>query len=130
MRAESVEKSLAAPPARAAQPGFFRLLTIAAHLAWGLACATLIFPFASRAARLSLRMRWARCMLEASGLELRVEGKAIAPGALLIANHVSWLDVLVLASRAPAVFVAKSEVRCWPGIGWLEIGRASCRERV
>jgi 1-acyl-sn-glycerol-3-phosphate acyltransferase len=65
-------------------------------------------------------------MLDAIGVSLRVEGETIAPGALLVANHVSWLDILVLASRTPAVFVAKSEVRCWPAIGWL----AACAETL
>lgn len=36
---------------------------------------------------------------------------------LLVANHVSWLDVLVIQSLCPSVFVAKSEVRAWPVIG-------------
>ena len=119
MRAESVQPNLPDATAPAAQAGLLRLLAIAGCLAWGLAAAAVIFPFAPRSARLSLRRRWARGMLHAIGLELHVEGEAIAPGALIVANHVSWLDVLVLASRAPAVFVAKSEVRCWPAIGWL-----------
>jgi 1-acyl-sn-glycerol-3-phosphate acyltransferase len=37
----------------------------------------------------------------------------------MLANHSSWLDVLVLNAQAPVVFVAKSEVAGWPGIGWL-----------
>ena len=119
MRAESVETSLPVIPGAAAQPGAVRLLAIAGCLAWGLAAAALIFPFASRSVRLSLRRRWANGMLDAVGMELRVEGKAIEPGALIVANHVSWLDVLILASCTPVVFVAKSEVRCWPAIGWL-----------
>jgi len=89
------------------------------HLAWGLAAASLIFPFAPRSARLTLRERWAKTMLKGIGIELRIEGAPIDPGALFLANHVSWLDVLLIASLTPAVFVAKSEVRCWPAIGWL-----------
>src|SRR6267143_5467981 len=58
-------------------------------------------------------------MARALGARLCVEGVAPAPGALLVANHVSWLDILVIASHAPAVFVAKKEVRDWPAIGWL-----------
>jgi 1-acyl-sn-glycerol-3-phosphate acyltransferase len=119
MRAESVESSLPAASGRPEQRGAFRLLSIAACLAWGLATATLIFPIASRSLRLALRGFWARSMLHAIGIELRVDGEAIAPGSLVVANHVSWLDVLALASRSSAVFVAKSEVRCWPAIGWL-----------
>ncbi len=40
------------------------------------------------------------------------------PGAF-VANHSSWLDIFALNARAPMVFVAKSEVAAWPGIGWL-----------
>jgi len=40
-------------------------------------------------------------------------------GALLVANHVSWLDIHVIHSLLPARFVSKAEVRNWPVIGWL-----------
>jgi 1-acyl-sn-glycerol-3-phosphate acyltransferase len=116
MPAETVETRLPAP---AAVAGLLRLLTLGAHLAWGLAIATLVFPLAPRSTRLALRGRWARNMLEGIGIELRIEGAPVAPGALILANHISWLDVLVIASLTPASFVAKSEVRRWPAIGWL-----------
>jgi len=119
MRAGLAETTLSAAREDAALPGTLRLPAIAMQLAWGIIAAAFVFPFASRATRLALRQRWAGSMLDAIGLELRVEGETIAPGALLVANHVSWLDVLVVASRTPAVFVAKSEVRGWPAIGWL-----------
>jgi len=96
-----------------------RLLRIGMHLAGGLAVATLVFPFASPAARLAHAGRWARRTIGGLGVRLQVEGAAVAPGALLVANHVSWLDILAIASHAPAVFVAKEEVRGWPVIGWL-----------
>jgi len=38
---------------------------------------------------------------------------------LLLSNHVSWLDIIVLGAVAPVVFVAKSEVANWPVFGWL-----------
>jgi 1-acyl-sn-glycerol-3-phosphate acyltransferase len=37
---------------------------------------------------------------------------------LLVANHLSYLDILLLSSLTPCVFVAKSEVRVWPIFGW------------
>ena len=40
-------------------------------------------------------------------------------GALLVSNHISWLDIYVIHSWQPARFVAKSEIRSWPVIGWL-----------
>jgi 1-acyl-sn-glycerol-3-phosphate acyltransferase len=39
-------------------------------------------------------------------------------GGLLVCNHVSYLDILVIGAVAPAVFVAKSEVASWPVFGW------------
>ncbi len=40
-------------------------------------------------------------------------------GALVVANHISWLDIFVLNVWRPFRFVAKSEIRAWPLIGWL-----------
>lgn len=39
--------------------------------------------------------------------------------ALILSNHASWLDIIVLGAIAPVVFVAKSEVANWPLFGWL-----------
>jgi 1-acyl-sn-glycerol-3-phosphate acyltransferase len=38
---------------------------------------------------------------------------------LVVMNHVSWLDIFVLNSVMPATFIAKSEIRQWPLVGWL-----------
>jgi 1-acyl-sn-glycerol-3-phosphate acyltransferase len=38
---------------------------------------------------------------------------------LLVLNHLSYLDIMVISSLTPAIFVSKSEVRDWPLIGWL-----------
>jgi lyso-ornithine lipid O-acyltransferase len=54
------------------------------------------------------------------GLRLHVQGGvARGRGVLLIANHVSWLDIAVLSALAPVSFVAKSEVGTWPFVSWL-----------
>jgi lyso-ornithine lipid O-acyltransferase len=42
-----------------------------------------------------------------------------ATPALILSNHVSWLDICVITALAPVVFVAKSEVAEWPLFGWL-----------
>lgn len=58
-------------------------------------------------------------------IEIRVDGPAVdaLPGNLLIvANHVSWLDVFVLHSLRPSRFIAKSELRDWPLLGHLIVG--------
>lgn len=63
----------------------------------------------------------ARALLRALGIRLRVTGPAVVPGALLVGNHVSWLDIVVmtaLSRRAGGLrMVAKTEVATWPVIG-------------
>jgi 1-acyl-sn-glycerol-3-phosphate acyltransferase len=61
----------------------------------------------------------ARGVLAALGVRMRWQGPLPRPGSLLVANHVSWLDVCALLAVAPVRLVAKCEVRNWPGIGGL-----------
>lgn len=60
------------------------------------------------------------CRMLLWGLRVRVttEGR-IADRTLVVANHVSWTDILVLGGLRPLTFVAKSEVRGWPLLGFL-----------
>jgi 1-acyl-sn-glycerol-3-phosphate acyltransferase len=43
----------------------------------------------------------------------------VPKSGLLVSNHLSYLDIFLIAAITPAVFVSKSEVRAWPVIGWL-----------
>ena len=96
----------------------FRLLRVTAVLVQGLFIG-LLLPVSSKAHGASLRCYWARATLGAFGLQRRIEGHLPGRGALLVANHVSWIDVLLLTASTDAVFIAKSEVRQWPFFGWL-----------
>lgn len=53
------------------------------------------------------------------GVDVRVEGKLTNSHSLLIANHTSWLDVMVLASATDCAFVSKAELRNHPVMKWL-----------
>lgn len=96
----------------------FRLAGVALHLAYGLCVATALYPLLSLASRRQLQQRWSQRLLAILGVRLEVSGAAAING-LLVANHISWLDVFVISSIAPATFVCKSEVRRWPLIGLL-----------
>ena len=61
---------------------------------------------------------WYRRLCRILGLRLRVDGSP-ASGALLVANHVSWLDILVLGAQGDLCFLSKAELRAWPLIGWM-----------
>jgi 1-acyl-sn-glycerol-3-phosphate acyltransferase len=66
---------------------------------------------------------WARAMLRALGIELQVEGQPPAAGpVLLVANHISWLDILVMHAARHCRFVSKADVKHWPLIGTLATG--------
>lgn len=95
-----------------------RLLCLSACFCAGLA-AGLLLGAASRDPRAAVARLWARSLLWALGVRLHVAGEAPRGPALLVANHVSWLDVLAIAAVQPATFVCKSEIATWPAIGWL-----------
>jgi 1-acyl-sn-glycerol-3-phosphate acyltransferase len=52
------------------------------------------------------------------GVRVRVEGAPLRGKVLVAANHVSWLDILVLGGAAPVAFVARADVEAWPLVGW------------
>jgi lyso-ornithine lipid O-acyltransferase len=62
--------------------------------------------------------RWSQCLIKCWRIEVQYTGQPPSSG-LVVCNHVSYLDILVLCARQPMVFVAKSEVRRWPIFGWL-----------
>lgn len=62
---------------------------------------------------------WMRAACAVIGLRVEYRCPPCDEPALLVANHVSWLDILVIHARATGVSVAKSDVRSWPVIGLL-----------
>ncbi len=67
----------------------------------------------------SKRLPWIyhRLLCKILGVTLIIEGAPPTGAALLVANHVSWLDIPVLSAIAPLSFIAKREVRVWPLFG-------------
>ena len=81
---------------------------------------------------------WTRRMLDILGVELVVQGTLPAHGPLLlVANHISWLDILIMNASKPSRFVSKADVKRWPllgmlieGAGTLYIERESRRDAM
>ena len=71
-----------------------------------------------RLARAAWLQRASRRHLRIFNFSASVTGPIPQQG-LLVSNHLSYLDILVLSSITPAVFVSKAEVRKWPLFGWL-----------
>lgn len=85
----------------------------------GVLTALSIFPLCGDRRRLLLRQSWSAALLDVFGIAVEADLSHALPGALLVANHVSWIDIFVINAVLPAAFVAKDEVRRWPVIGWL-----------
>lgn len=88
----------------------------------------------SKSAFAKLRLRWNAAMLAAMRVRVGVDGVSShgvsshsetghgttpAPGALLLANHISWLDPIVLGAKWNLTFLANSGIAKWPLLGWL-----------
>jgi 1-acyl-sn-glycerol-3-phosphate acyltransferase len=101
----------------------WRLARGLSHAVGGWWTITMVFPKLQPHERHERVNAWAARMLDLLGIELRVHGTPPASGpVLLVANHISWLDILVMHAAHYCRFVSKSEVRHWPLIGTLATG--------
>ncbi len=98
-----------------------RLLALLLLILAGVLISLLAFGWLSAGARDRVAHRWFRLVLVALGVRLRVSGQTTLPSrpTLLVANHVSWLDIAAISAVRPVRFVSKHDVRDWPLMGWL-----------
>ena len=66
-----------------------------------------------------LKIRWLRRFSAIVNLHVSRNGELPEQGAMLVSNHISWLDIIVIGQYLPAYFVAKSDISSWPVIGYL-----------
>ena len=98
----------------------WRLARLSLHLLHGMAVMALRFPSLNEAGRQARIGWWSAGVLRAMGVALHVTGTARPGATLLLANHVSWLDIAALHAAVPhARFVSKADVLRWPLLGWL-----------
>jgi 1-acyl-sn-glycerol-3-phosphate acyltransferase len=100
---------------------FTRGLGLIALLFLGLAVLTFRFPMIDGDAQQAWIKRWSIWVSRTLGLKISVKGQ-IDPSiksALIVANHSSWLDIVVINSIQPAAFIAKAEIEKWPIVGLL-----------
>jgi 1-acyl-sn-glycerol-3-phosphate acyltransferase len=67
----------------------------------------------------ALQRAWSRSLLWLLGVRVTLDGALPPRACLVVANHLSYLDILVLGRFFPGRFVAKSEIAGWPVLGWL-----------
>lgn len=97
-----------------------RLLRLTVHLLRGLLTVAFLFPFHSKRQQRHAVKIWSGNLLRILGIRLKADGVPDqARPLMIVSNHVSWLDIFALNAVLPVRFVAKSEIRRWPAIGWL-----------
>lgn len=106
-------------PALAGVRAIWRVTLSVLHVLLGALICAVAFPFIGPARRMRIVGWWSRGMLTLLGIRLSRVGSIGAGPLLLVANHISWLDILAINAVQPARFVSKSDVRHWPLLGWL-----------
>ncbi|MCM0035371.1 MAG: 1-acyl-sn-glycerol-3-phosphate acyltransferase [Burkholderiaceae bacterium] len=103
-----------------------RALLVLSWVMLGLSVIALIFPLLTRSGRLRTKQYWSVVLLWLSGVRVSHSGEPLRNGPVLwVVNHVSWLDIFAVNTVRAVVFIAKSEIRQWPLLGWLARGAGS-----
>jgi 1-acyl-sn-glycerol-3-phosphate acyltransferase len=99
----------------------FRCIRLALHIFHGMLL-VIIYPNLDQTWQRRILKTWSRQLLAILNVGIQIEGQQPTRGeggCVMVANHVSWLDIFVLNAIHPSQFIAKSEVRNWLVIGWL-----------
>lgn len=100
-----------------------RLISIFVLIAFALAFGLLLGPFSGRGSvtlKRWFRRRFCRLACESLGIGVDCDGEVPRDfPVLLVANHISWTDVLALGSRSDIVFLARHDLADWPVLGML-----------
>ncbi|MEO6017468.1 MAG: lysophospholipid acyltransferase family protein [Polaromonas sp.] len=100
-----------------------RLARALLHILHGFLVILLVFPRLTQTHREARIQAWSIEMLGCIAIKLIVKGEPSAPGPLLVvANHISWLDITSMHAARFCRFVSKADIKKWPMIGTLAIG--------
>jgi len=112
-----------------------RIGRLTLHFLRGLRTVAFTFPSLDAHARRVRIRKWSRKLLRILHVEFRIHGALAHPNVLVVANHVSWLDIFALHAIGPVRFIAKSEIGAWPmigrlvrGVGTLFVGETATNE--
>ncbi|MFJ6080468.1 lysophospholipid acyltransferase family protein [Streptomyces sp. NPDC092369] len=106
-------RSRTAPPL-----AVLRLMTVVVVVLGGI----MLMPLGGLIPAAAVRL-WCRWIVRAAGVRLRITGAPPSGGGLLlVANHISWMDIPLMAAVRPARMLAKAEIRGWPVAGVLTAG--------
>lgn len=86
----------------------------------GIFIAFAFYPWLSKGKRDWALRFWSVCLMKTTGVHLEQQGEPLLDQAvMLVANHVSWIDIFIINAQRATSFIAKAEIRSWPVLGWL-----------
>ncbi|MDE2594950.1 MAG: 1-acyl-sn-glycerol-3-phosphate acyltransferase [Burkholderiales bacterium] len=97
----------------------WRLLRVFLHILDGLWLVHFRMRGKDEAWRMAATRQWALHLLSVLGISLDVQGHPRPGAKLIVANHISWLDIMAIDAVVPSRFVSKAEVGRWPLVGAL-----------
>jgi len=94
---------------------------MAAHAAAGALILRFVYPRTDAAGHARLMRAWSRKLLRILAVRTVLEGPEPSwdGPVMVVANHVSWLDIFVISGVHATRFIAKREIREWPVVGWI-----------
>lgn len=96
-----------------------RIVRAVLHALHGALICAFVFPRLDERGRMERVGWWSARLLRLLGIALEVRGTVHAAPVLVVANHISWLDILAINAVQPVRFVSKADVRRWPLVGYL-----------
>ena len=88
-----------------------RCLLLGLHFLWIGFGAAVIYPIVNNQKRAQLKQRWSHRILTILAIRLEAPTVDAPPGCLIVANHISWLDIFAINAVRPSAFISKSEMR-------------------
>jgi len=112
-------------PMRRSRP-WLKAALVAGMFLWGVAATGVVWPLSAlllgrRAGPMQelIRRHWCGAVCGILKIQVETTGSPSPQTRLWVANHISWLDIIVLGASHPLLFVAKAEVADWPVMGYL-----------
>lgn len=99
---------------------FFRAVRLAIHALAAVFYCGVVYLFISDEAKDRYVRRWSQKLMAIAGISLKINNPdLISSRALIVSNHISWLDIFLIYSHVNGHFIAKSTMKNWPVFGFL-----------
>ncbi|MGR9051626.1 MAG: lysophospholipid acyltransferase family protein, partial [Gammaproteobacteria bacterium] len=106
---------------------FSKIVGVVLSFSAGLIIVSVVFPLSdktfrpvnARNLRNRIKLIWLQVFGRILNLKVEVEGEAADGAAMIVGNHVSWLDIVAIGRHLPGYFVAKNDILSWPVVGFI-----------